>query len=37
MAELLEQEMTAERWSRAYAAGRSASIDSLLHDIESAL
>ena len=29
--------LTAERWSRAYAAGRSASIDSLLHDIESAL
>jgi predicted ATPase/transcriptional regulator with XRE-family HTH domain len=29
--------LTAERWSRAYAAGRRASIDSLLHDIESAL
>jgi predicted ATPase/DNA-binding XRE family transcriptional regulator len=29
--------LTAEGWSRAYAAGRSASIDSLLHDIESAL
>jgi hypothetical protein len=29
--------LTAGRWSRAYAAGRSASIDSLLHDIESAL
>jgi predicted ATPase/DNA-binding XRE family transcriptional regulator len=29
--------LTAERWSRAYAAGRSASIDSLLHDLESAL
>jgi predicted ATPase/transcriptional regulator with XRE-family HTH domain len=29
--------LTAERWSRAYTAGRSASIDSLLHDIESVL
>jgi predicted ATPase/transcriptional regulator with XRE-family HTH domain len=29
--------LTADGWSRAYAAGRSASIDSLLHDIESAL